>query len=161
MNDPCASPHANLPAILGFFECLVPYVSPWVKALYMPLLLPGELLSLPLVPPAPHHFISMFSTPCSGESSLTLPPAPRAPAFPLCHIHQIASSYVISCWTENSGRAGLCLACGSFLAPDTLILGHCWMDGWRMSDGGVLGGAWLCDDLEMPHIFRGFGDWIR
>jgi len=30
-----------------------------------------------------------------------------------------------------------------------------------MSDRGVLGAAWLWDELEMPHIFRGFGDWMR
>ena len=30
-----------------------------------------------------------------------------------------------------------------------------------MRDMGVLGGAWLCDDLEMPHTIGGFGDWMR
>ena len=68
----------------------------------------GALLPTPCSTSS-HHFISMFSTPCSGESSLTLPPAPRAPALPLCHIHQIANSYVISCWTKTLGEQGCVL----------------------------------------------------
>ena len=161
MNDPCVSPHANLPAILGFFECLAPYVSPWVRALCMPLLLLGSSSPYPLfhqLPPFHLHvqyslFRGVFPNPSASSPSTCIPPLS----------HSSDCQFLCNLLLDGKLWESRAVSCSWFFPGSwhELILGHCWMDGWRMSDGGVLGGAWLCDDLEMPHIFGGFGDWTR
>ena len=117
----------------------------------------GALLPTP-VPPAPHHFILMSNTPCSGESSLTLPSVPRAPAFTLCNIHQIASSYVTSAGLKTlQEQSCVLLKVLSWLFTRfdsrSLLIG--WLkDEWWGCAGRGLALRWSGDATHLRRIWR-------